>query len=289
MILETNGGKRPEKFSASSILKRQAELKWSAAKQFHPKQVLSFTDYEISPSIKSCNCIVDFTSITDNSSVKKTIEFSTTYKPTIEEAKSELLKIAKTNKFSGDSELTDINVREITPLYNTEKRKFLHIGKIKFSYNTSRGKAKEDIRIFILNHAPSENDLINEFNLWISNYNEKYPYRALLNCKIISITISSISDISILDEIKNLSLKDKKRVIVNRTTESHITLNKTSVEYTTDKNKKRKGEFLIPIATIAMENQFTNKEVQDLINNNRQRKVSNVKILGTNVLSIISL
>ena len=289
MILETNGGKEPKKLSASNILKRQAEQNWLIAKQFHPKQVLSFVDYEISPSIKSCNCVIDFTSITENSLENKTIEFSTTYRPTIEEAKSELLKIAKTNKLSNYSELTDINVREITPLYNSEKRKFLHIGKIKFSYNTSRGKSKEDIRIFVLNHKPSDNDLINEFNLWISNYNEQYPYRALLNHEIISVVISSISDISTLDEIKNLGLKDKKRVIINRTTESHITLNKTSVEYTTDKNKKRKGEFLIPIATIAMENQFTNNEFQDLINNNRQRKVSNVKILGTNVLSVISL
>ena len=169
------------------------------------------------------------------------------------------------------------------------ERIHLHIGKVIFTYTTNRGVSKSDTRIFILNYKPTEEDIRKEFSEWINNYNDSHNYRPLLNHKIEEIYLSSIGDIKILKEINNLKEKDKKRIVVNRTKNNYITIRKYIVEYTTDRNKRRKGEFLIPFAHMFPGNTVWSIEVKDMINFNRQRKVSNAKILDSQSMSLIRL
>ena len=174
------------------------------------------------------------------------------------------------------------------------ERTYLHIGKVSFEYTTNRGTQKSDIRIFMLDYKPTEEDVRKEFDEWINNYNDSHHHRPLLNHQVTEIYLSSIGDTKILNEIRNLEAKDKKRIIVNNTpinntSRNYITIDRYEVEYTTDRNKRRKGEFLIPIAGLYPDFKIWGIEIRDMINSNRQRKVSNVKILGTYNMSLIWL
>lgn len=289
MMIEKDKSVIKKKISFSEIMKRQDEDNWLLAKNIHPKQVLSYENYVVKSISNTHNCKVNFKCNCENTTKDMTVEFSLDYKPTEEDFKSEFKRITNTNRFKNYNNIIFKSIESCTAAIAPEERIFLYIGKVKFNYITKKGNENEDIRIFILNYKPTKEQLVAEFESWIKGFNEKYSYRELKIKNILNVTISSIADIKLLDEIKNMELKDKKRVLVNKTNESNVLISKLSVKYTTDKNKRKDGVFLLPIATIAIKNNISNKEIENLININRQRKVSNAQILDTKVLSVIKL
>lgn len=293
MYLSANTENKVRKFSYKDYMQRQNNFLWSELKKFHPKQILEFTTYEAKQFKNIYNCFVDFTFKDNDNICYEKLTFSLNYEPTKEDIYNESFKILKKNKNSDIIKSVLLNGANYSPVYKNEIRRFLYIGKVYFNYTTIRGAIKnsfkEDYRIFILDYKPTNEDLQNEFNSWLKDYNLKFPYRSLLEVSILKTDVSSISNISILEEIKSLSLKDKNRVFINKTDLNNILFVKFSLEYTNDRNKRLSGVFLLPIATINLENNISDKEIETIVNLNRHRKVSNVKILDTTVLGYINL
>ena len=263
---------------------------WNKLKSYHPKQILDFESYTVYPKANKYICNISFkANLIDEGERTYCIEFPLNYEPSKEDALTEFSKILNTKRFLGYSNITEINVEDISSAYSKEARKFLYVGKVNFNYSTKRGISKEDSRIFILDIKPNEYELILEFDKWVNSYNSKYPYRALENISVNKTLISSIADIKLLDEINSLELNDRKRILINKTNNRNVLLNQVSVEYYTDKNKRKISDFILPIAAYSLENKISNSEMQNLININKQRKVSNVKILDMTALTFIKL
>lgn len=58
--------------------------------------------------------------------------------------------------------------------------------KIKFTYKTVRGNEKEQERLI---KATNSRYAKQQWQLWIWDFNEKYPYRAMSNAKILDIVL----------------------------------------------------------------------------------------------------
>lgn len=172
---------------------------------------------------------------------------------------------------------------------SNELQSVCKIGKVEFNYVTKHGKKTKDIRIFILNYEASEEDFKNEFEKWIVEYNDKYSYRALLNHEVNNITIFDLNDKKILGELKELDIKSKNRIVINKCLENNIIVFQVKTEYTTDRKKKKESIFALPILTSNVQVNLNNKYISDIVNSNRQRKVLNVKILSTKALALIGV
>lgn len=172
---------------------------------------------------------------------------------------------------------------------NSEFRGICKIGKVDFNYVTKHGKATKDIRIFILNYEANEEDIKNEFEKWIVEYNDKYSYRALLNHEINSISIFDLNNKKILSELKELDIKSKNRIIINKCHENNIIIFQVKTEYISDRQKRKESVFALPMLTSNVQVNLNDKYVSDIVNNNRQRKVLNVKILSTKALALIGV
>lgn len=168
-------------------------------------------------------------------------------------------------------------------------KEYLYFYKITFSYKTNKGNDKEDIRLYILDKLVSKEDISELFFSKLMEFNEKYKYRAISDLFIKEVETSNISNFKTLSYIKNINNKDKKRILVNLSSKSCVVFHSIKVKYTTERGSIKKSNFILNLSGYGIKNKVTNKEISYLINQNKQRKVSNVKILDTHYLGFIKL
>lgn len=197
------------------------------------------------------------------------------------------------NKDFNLNELEKTHPKQVISLENklTKEEKAdrfcLYVYNISFSYKTQRGSIREDRRIIITNDKII--DIEEHFKYIMQIYNQKYPYRAFNDINVISSKESNISDIEALKELYKLDYKEKSRILINESKEGVITLNKININYKTDRGANKESIFIMPLVGYKQKRNLTNIEIQNLINENKRRKISNVKILDIKHLTFIKL
>lgn len=280
MIVPVGGGEK-KNISFKKALECNNDI--NKLNSIHPKQVLSFENYKVSND--SCICTVSFDAVEDNIPVFKEVEFNLNYPTTEESVLKVFNNMTKTAIFRKYKDIFNVNVVRTQRINN--KRVFLFVYNIKFDYETKRGTKREDTRI-IISKCKIDN-VTSYFKSIIENYNLKFPYRKILNVSLKDIEETNIADIKILKKLSSLDPKDKSRIIINESNEGVVILNKISAQYKTDRGKIKTSDFILPLAGYTQEKRLTNQEIENLINQNKQRKVSNVKILDTKALMFIKL
>lgn len=198
--------------------------------------------------------------------------------------------------FSKSTKAFNVKSFNLEKLKNTHPRNVLEldnnsifIAQCQYSYTTNKGNEKTDKKIFILNYSPAVSDVQAELTLWQEEFNAKYPFRAIKSCTVIGTpSIGSISELNSLIAVSEVEARDKARVIVNKVGNFPITILKATCQYTTNRNRVKTSEKVIPVITFNPQHKIESSLLQAKLSRGH-KKVSNVQILDTVSLGLISL
>lgn len=277
------GNKLMGRTNFSEALSKKREMMWTEIKKTHPKQFLYFESYTAHPDRIDYACEVKFSCIENGCTVGKTMEFQKSFKPTKKGILKEIEESRLGDKIRNFNTVI-INDIVITPVEKSVARLAISISKVTFRYRTLRGNVKSDQRIILLDNKADSEEVAKEFNSYIAAYNAKNPHRAIIDISISEIESYNINNMRGLSLLKDLSNKEKSRILINKTNQKSIIIFEVKSNYTTNREAKKESTFMLPMVTCSVEAKFSDDEIVELIKNNKARKVSNVQILGTKSL-----